>query len=133
MYVYEELKDKLCGALEEINKRGDLNPTTLDQIDKLTHSIKSIDTIVAMENSGYSNESYARGRSPVTGRYVSREGGYSSRYPMQSYRRYSMDEGPDERADFAERLEELMRMAPDERTRNQLRKTISDVNNHTER
>lgn len=85
----EDLRDRLCDELMEVAEQ-EMTPSTLEVIDKLTHSIKSIDTIVAMEESGYSNErgysrydgsynrgSYARGR----GSYVRRDsrGRYSNR------------------------------------------------------
>ena len=80
MHKMEELREMLCSELEKITKKGELSAGSLDVIDKLTHSIKSIDTIMAMEDAGYSNESgysYARGR----GRYANRDsmGRYSNR------------------------------------------------------
>lgn len=65
MQKMEELREMLCEELDKITKKGELSTGSLDVIDKLTHSIKSIDTIIAMEDAGYSNESgysYARGR-----------------------------------------------------------------------
>lgn len=81
MQKMEELREMLCAELEKITKKGELSAGSLDVIDKLTHSIKSIDTIMAMEDAGYSNESgysYARGR----GRNARRDsmGRYSNRY-----------------------------------------------------
>lgn len=80
MQKMEELREMLCEELDKITKKGELSTGSLDVIDKLTHSIKSIDTIMAMEDAGYSNESgysYARGR----GRYANRDsmGRYSNR------------------------------------------------------
>ena len=127
---YEKLKHQLCKELEEISEKGDINNGSLDAIDKLTHSIKSIDTIMAMENAGYSNysrnaydggsydsyDSFARGRSPMTGRYVSREGNdYSRRYSNMSSDQFMHD------------IESLMESAPDDNTRNQLRKMMADM------
>ena len=65
MHKMEELKEMLCEELDKITKKGELSAGSLDVVDKLTHSIKSIDTIMAMKDAGYSNESgysYARGR-----------------------------------------------------------------------
>ena len=122
---YEDLKDKLCEELEHVSEKGITN-RNLETIDMLTHSIKSLATIIAMEDAGYSGDygryTYARGRSRTTGRYISRDGGYSNRYSRSG----------DRREQFAMELEELMEKAPDEKTRNQLRKTISDVNNNME-
>lgn len=94
MHKMEELRDMLCEELEKITKKGELSAGSLDVVDKLTHSIKSIDTIMAMEDAGYSNESgysYARGRGSNArrdsrGRY-SREsmGGRGNSYEDGSY------------------------------------------------
>ena len=55
MHKMEELRDMLCDELDEVMKKGELSAGSLDVVDKLTHSIKSIDTILAMEEAGYSN------------------------------------------------------------------------------
>lgn len=51
MQKMEELKDMLYKELEEYIAREELSAGSLDIIDKLTHSIKSIETIMAMEGS----------------------------------------------------------------------------------
>ena len=51
----DKLRDMLCDELDEITKKGKLSVDALDAIDMITHSIKSIDTILAMEEAGYSN------------------------------------------------------------------------------
>ena len=85
MQKMEELREMLCEELEKITKKGELSTGSLDVVDKLTHSIKSIDTIMAMEDAGYSNESgysYARGR----GRNARRDSmGRYSRESMDNY------------------------------------------------
>ena len=108
----------LMDELDEcVNKKEELSTSGLDIIDKLTHSIKSIDTIIAMEEAGYSYEdgtSNARGR----GRYAKRDamGRYSRR--GNSYYGDSYDDSYDDygrsnrysRRDYsrAEAKEELM-------------------------
>ena len=73
MRSMEDLRDMLCEELDNITEQGEITTGSLEIIDKLTHSIKSIDTIMAMEESGYSGNyryddgysrrgSYARGR-----------------------------------------------------------------------
>lgn len=62
-----KVRDMLCDELDEIAEKGELSAGSLDSVDKLTHSIKSIDTILAMRDAGYS------------------ERGYSYRYPMYYY------------------------------------------------
>lgn len=133
----ENLKEMLCDELDKITKEGKLTATNLDVIDKLTHSIKSIATITAMDDSGYSGEgsyrgsyrgefegatgpyagdggSYRRGRSATTGRYISRASGRS----------YSMDYSRD---GMREKLEELMEEAPDEKTRQELQRLVDKM------
>ncbi len=121
-----ELRDMLCEELWKVTKKGEIStPAELEAIDKLTHSIKSIDTIVAMEeydsdenDTGYSEHgsSYARGR----GIYAKRDsmGRYSrDGYPrMSSYRYdgYSRDDGKDE---MLMHLNDMMNSASDDRIR----------------
>ena len=90
MHRMMELKEVLCDELNEYTDKRKLTYEDLDIIDKLTHSIKSLETILAMEGygDGYSNDyrtaytnnsygnSYARNRDSM-GRY-SREAGYSN-------------------------------------------------------
>ena len=66
MHEMYKLKDMLCEELEKITKKGELSAGSLDAVDKLTHSIKSIDTIIAMDEYSEEDEmsyegSYARG------------------------------------------------------------------------
>ena len=99
MHKMKELRDMLCSELEKISKKGELSTGSLDVIDKLTHSIKSIDTIMAMEgysndySNDYSNEgSYARGRNArrdSMGRYSRDAGSYGN----GSYARGSYEQG----------------------------------------
>lgn len=121
MQKMEELRDMLCEELDKITKKGELSTGSLDVIDKLTHSIKSIDTIMAMEDAGYSNEagySYARGR----GGNVKRDsmGRYSRMYDGGSYnegksyaRGYSRHDAKEE---LAMELKELKMDAKDHET-----------------
>ena len=59
MKMLYELKDRLFKELEEISMQEEMTDTSLDIIDKLSHSIKSIETIIAMhEPYRYSYKSY---------------------------------------------------------------------------
>lgn len=112
MQKMEELRDMLCKELDKITKKGELSAGSLDIVDKLTHSIKSIDTIMAMDEAGYSNDgySYARRRRDSMGRY-SREGSYAMNNrsnTRNSYRGYSRDEEMDELRDHLERMKHDM-------------------------
>lgn len=86
MHKMEMLRDRLCDELDELTGVEKISTSSLDAIDKLTHSIKSIDTILAMEQSGYSNGmpyyrgySYARNRDSM-GRYSN---AYSNKWDPQ--------------------------------------------------
>lgn len=82
MHKMEELKENLCRELEDVGKE-ELSVSTLDIIDKLTHSIKSIETILAMEgyskDNSYDRGSYDRGSYDYSGRRDSM-GRYARRY-----------------------------------------------------
>ena len=123
MQKMEELREMLCAELEKITKKGELSAGSLDVVDKLTHSIKSIDTIMAIEDAGYSNESgysYARGR----GRNARRDsmGRYSrdDAYMDGSYARDDrMNRGysrHDAKEELAMELRELKMDAKDQET-----------------
>lgn len=108
--IHEIVLKHVCKEIEliadQIHKNGTMSDKDLDRLDKLYHTKKDMLTCLAMEEeypeggmSGY------RGRSPSTGRYVSREsnnsyeegyskgytaamnqngGGNSGHYPMQN-------------------------------------------------
>jgi hypothetical protein len=86
--------DGICDAIhreldvleDKYSKGTQLSGQDLEHIDKMAHALKSLKTYEAMEGhseyGGSYDGSYARGRSRVTGRYVSRDG-----YEPE-YRRY---------------------------------------------
>lgn len=100
----EKVSDKLEECKRNLDGADTMTVTDIDVVDKLTHTLKCIKTTIAMmeadeEEGGSSERSYAyrgrtmrsrdggsyadggysgrRMRSPRTGRYVSRDGGYS--------------------------------------------------------
>ena len=79
-----ELKEKLCRELQEY-VGGDITAGSLQTIDLLTHSIKSLVTIIAMEEGGYSND----------GSYDGYNGGGMNGGSYNSYRGYSGRRGRD--------------------------------------
>lgn len=124
MHKMEELKQMLTDELNKVIKKGELSAGSLDVIDKLTHSIKSIDTIVAMEDAGYSQEgynnrymgnSYERGNSYARGRNARRDS--RGRYSRDDY---SMD-------DIKDKLQEMMEDASNEREREAIRKVMNMI------
>ena len=102
---FKDLDKAMCNELEKLDKkyRGDVAEMTaqdLERADMLYHAMKSAETYYAMveaegeeDEEGMSGEggsgrnyrsgrgnSYARYRSPRTGRFISRDDGWSGRY-----------------------------------------------------
>ena len=129
-----KIKEMVCDELDNIAKRGELSAGSLETADKLTHTLKSIVTIEAMEDEYGDGASYdgtdggamggysgRRGRSRTTGRYVSRDGGYSGR-------RY--DGGMSyagARDELMSHVDELMGMASDEPTKQMIRRFKAEL------
>lgn len=121
MHKLMDLKEKLCKELEEFSSKTELNTSDLQTIDWLSHSLKSIETVLAME--GYSNE-YSNGRDGM-GRY-SRDYGYSKAYPMP---RYSYDDGYSYGKDsMVHDLKEMRDNATSEKERMAIDRCIRDMN-----
>jgi len=136
MHEMYKLKDMLCEELEKITKKGELSAGSLDAVDKLTHSIKSIDTIIAMdeysEDDGMSYErggnrgggnrgnSYARGqRRDSMGRYS--RNSYRDGYVNGGYSR------EEEMDNLKMELQGLLEEAENEEERKMIRKWIKQV------
>lgn len=126
-----KLKDLLCDELEEYGRKGELSAGSLEIIDKLSHALKSITTVIAMKEADddYSNmypydgsyrpmnrgnsyrRSYARKRDGM-GRYSRRYDGYSG----------AVD-------DMVEKLHDLMADAPNEEIKSEIKRLVSKVEN----
>ena len=120
MKSYEKIKEMLCEELEKKNKKGELTAGSLDTVDKLTHAIKSLETIIAMNK--YSEDGYSN-----RGSYESRNGNSYARYGnvrRDSMGRYSRDEANEE---IINRLHEVMNDAPNEQTKQEIRKLINKM------
>lgn len=121
----ETISREIGDANEKIRQAGGkLSGEDLTYLDKLTHTMKSLKTTIAMmEAEGgesgrysygmYGNDSYNNGGSyrrsrNSMGRYTSRRG-------------YSYDDG------MIEELRSLMENAPDERTKSEFRQFISKI------
>ena len=134
-----ELRDMLMEELEHITSKGELTAGSLDTVDKLTHSIKSIDTICAMEEAGgdYSyndgDNSYARGRGrnakrDSRGRYSSDGGNMNgSRYMHRGSSRTYGGYSGDNKEELVENLRDLMESATDEKSRMAIHKAIKQL------
>lgn len=145
MHEMYKLKDMLCEELEKITKKGELSAGSLDAVDKLTHSIKSIETIIAMDEAseegsyeGGSYESYARGGRGGRGGNRGGSRGQSNargqrrdsmgRYSRESYRSYGGGYSREEEMDNLKmELQGLLEEAENEEERKMIRKWIKQV------
>lgn len=134
MDYMHDLKDLLCAELEDsaekVKKAGKMSMGDLEVIDKLTHSLKSIKTVMSMEEEeGYSaNSSYAydngnsnRGGSSYRGgnSYRGRRRDSMGRYSQAGY----------SRNDLSDKMRMLMDEAPDEHTRSEIQRMIEKLEN----
>ena len=121
MHSLEKIRDMLMEELDKCSQKNELTSNSLENIDKLTHAVKSIDTIMAMGDAGYSNDySYddrGRGsdaRRDSMGRYAdsygrSYGGSYRNSYRRDnSYRGYSRE---DAKANLMSNLRDMSRDA----------------------
>ena len=122
MESYEQLKKILCteidNSVDDIMRKGKMSMEDLEVVDKLTHGLKSLVTIIAMEDSGYSyNTGYSGAR-----RY--NDMGYSNgRY---SNRMYSRDEG---KTHMIQQFEKLMNETSTQEEREVLQSAINRLKN----
>lgn len=127
----ETVSKELESANEKINSAGgELSAGDLEYLDKLTHTMKSLKTTIAMieaEHEGYSGY-YWDGRYYYDGSPSMEKGGRGSSRGRSmrgnSYARkgkYSRDD------DFTDELEELIEKAPDEHTRRKFEKILSEM------
>lgn len=127
MHKMEELREKLVKELEELSSKGELSMGSLDAIDKLAHSIKCIDTILAM--SGYSGDEYSYGRSykrDSMGRYARDNYSRDNYSRARSYDGYSRD---DSKREISETLKELSRTAKDGESKRMIEEWMREIEN----
>lgn len=130
-----ELCDTISDELEEANKKirnagGKLTSGDVEYIDKLTHTLKSIKTSIAMaeaEDKGYSGyywdgRYYHDGENRMDGSSNAR--GRGSNANRDSMGRYTRD---DAREDFMRDVKELMRKAPSETAKKKLERIVEEM------
>ena len=99
MHKLYELKELLCEELEKYGDKRELSAGSLDVIDKLAHAAKNVDKLIEADD------------------------GYSGRYmPDRSYARRRDSMGRYSRDGMADKLRELMKDAPDEHSREEIRR-----------
>lgn len=131
MKYIEDLKEMLCDELDKIASKGELTAGSLDTVQKLTHSLKSIETIMAMEGYGdsyddmsydggyrsYENRGGNRGGRSNRGSY---RGSYARNNRGRSRRMYSGD-------DVEDRITELMNEVDEPKVRQALQKALEHM------
>lgn len=114
-----KLKDMLCEELEDYGKKGELSAGALEIVDKLSHALKSISTVIVMEESGYS-ETYPVYQDSSYNRRSSYRGGHRDRMG-----RYSREDGySGAMEDMVDQLEEMKQTAPDPETKKEIQRLI---------
>ena len=126
MHELYQLKEMLCKELKEYGEKGEMTAGTLDVVDKLAHTVKNLDKIIeAYEeegNSGYYPYSYDDG--------MNRGGrSYNGSYRGRSYARRRDSMGRYSRDGLADKMRELMEDAPDERTRQDIKRMVEKLEN----
>ena len=137
MHGIYELKEMLCDELEEYGKKGELSTGSLEIIDKLSHTVKNLGKIIeeyeeSEEGSYYDGMVYDDGMSNRGGSYnrggnrgsYARGRGRGARRDARS--RYS-SEGYSRTGDMIERLRDLMQDAPDERTKQEIQRLVTKM------
>ena len=131
MHRLHELKEILCGELEEYASKGKMDVGMLDVVDKLAHTIKNLDKIIEK----YEDEEYS-GNYMAGGSYEGRGGSYArgGRYSRDMYagargrgrmaNRDAMGRYSSDGHMMIAELRELMEEAPDQRTRDEFEKFI---------
>lgn len=138
MHAIYDLKEKLCKELEGYGERGELSASILDTVDKLAHAIKNLDKIIEVyemeEEGSYRDGSYRGGsyrRSYNMGSYED-DGSYRRGRGRNARRdsrgRYSSEGGYSRASeDMVEQLQEMMDMAPDEKTRQDIQRLMKKM------
>lgn len=131
----EEMCETLSRELKKANEKidgGDITAGDMAYIDGITHSLKSIKTIMAMMDAesydnysrdnysrdNYSREGYSRGNSYAGRRRRDSMGRYAPEYRRRGY---SRDD------DMISELRGLMEDAPDEQTKQEFQRLISKM------
>ena len=128
MHRLHELKEILCGELEEYAEKGKMDVGALDVVDKLAHTIKNLDKIIEK----YDEDEYS-GNYMAGGAYESRGGRMGGRYSNmyagargrgRNARRDAMGRYSSDNEMMITELRELMESAPDHKTREEFEKFI---------
>lgn len=142
MHALYDLKELLCKQLEEYGKKGEMSAAILERVDMLAHAAKNLDKIIEakeMEESGeYSSRGRAYndgmsyrydGRSMARGRTGNVKRDSMGRYASDGYDRENYARDGYSRGDTMTQLHAALEDAVDERTRQEIQRTISRLEN----
>ena len=126
MHELYQLKEMLCKELKEYGDKGEMTAGTLEVVDKLAHTVKNLDKIIEVYedegNSGYYPYAYDDG--------MNRGGrSYNGSYRGRSYARWRDSMGRYSRDGLADKMRELMEDAPDDRTRQEIKRLVEKLEN----
>lgn len=113
----ELLKKELHKTVDKFEKSGDMSGGAIDYLDKISHALKSVKTIMAMEGSDYSG--YSR-RDDYSGRYSRR---YSNGYANGYSGDYS---GASEEI---REIKEMIDRIPDDKLRREMERSLARAAN----
>lgn len=119
MEAMYNLRDLLCKQLEDYGKKGELSAAVLERVDMLAHAIKNLDKVIeADEADEYSGNDYRDRETPrrTYDRSMARRRDSLGRYSRNGYSRHG---------DISDKLKDLMEEAPDDRTRQEIQRAIS--------
>ena len=120
MYDLRNLREMLCKELDEIADKHEMSAGDLDAIQKLTSSIKNTYKIEMLEDGGYSRD--GEWEADMRGMY-GRGSSYRGRR-RDSMGRYSRT---DAREHMHATLEDMMRDADDDKTREAIRRCMEQI------
>lgn len=131
-YMYE-LKDKLCKELDEIARKPEMGAGDLEIIHKLTDTIKNLDKIEMLEDSGYSQagdwEADMRGTYGRGSSYRGRKRDSMGRYSREGRGGRGGYSRNDAKEAMMEQMEMLMEQAGSEREREAIRRCMGQLEN----
>ena len=115
MHAIHELREMLCGELEEYGKKDSLSMEDLKMVDTLAHATKNLDKILEADEGGYSGRYYDVDYSGRRGRPTNAR--------RDSMGRYSSMKDPM----MINNLRQMMDQAQDERTRKEFENFIQKI------
>lgn len=126
MHGIYELKEMLCKELEEYGSKGELSTGTLEIVDKLAHTVKNLDRIIESYEEEEGSYAYEDGMYYKGVRSMNRGGDSYARGRGRNARRDSMSRYS-RNSDMVDQLRDLMREAPDEKTRQEIQRLVTKM------